>query len=128
VTAVQRAQQESLHPTRSYYDECLVFVRTCFALAADGHEPTAYSAWLAAGAANQHTKLAAPANVPVFYKGTNAAGHIALSAGHGMVWSTDIARKGKVDLTSDKHIETAWGMRRLGWAEVLEGKRIIAHV
>lgn len=130
-TPILKAQHESLHPTQNWHDRCLVFVRTMFGIAADGREPTAYSSWIEAGGSkgvNTHTKLAAPANVPVYYKGSNPAGHIALSAGHGMVWSSDIIRDGKIDLTSSQHIEAKWGMKYLGWAEVLESVRIIAHV
>lgn len=131
LTPVQRAAQESLHPTRSWYEDCLQFVRTMFGLPANGHEPTAYSAWLFDGGAKgayTHTAIAAPANVPVYYKGSGPDGHIAVSVGHGMVLSSDIARKGKIDLTSDAHIEAAWGMKYLGWSELVEGKRVIAHV
>lgn len=111
---------------------CLQAVRTAFDLAANGHEPTASSAWTYEGGAaglNTHTVIAAPANVPVFWTGgSHGYGHVAISDGKGNVWSTDVKRVGQFDLVPISWITTHWGLKLAGWTETLEGKRIHDHV
>lgn len=134
--AVANATKQLTHPSQSWHEQCLKFVRTMFGLASNGEEPTAYSAWLAEGGAdgpNTHTQLPAPANVPAFFKGNGKDGHIVVSAGNGMCLSSDIddpagTSWGHVYLVSFAHIESKWGMRYLGWSETLEGQRVHAHV
>lgn len=115
---------------------CLVAVRTAFGLDADGHEPTAYAAWLAEGGhdgPNTHTVLGAPANVPGFFKDRNPDGHIVVCSGGNMCFTTDFNGKhwvddGKTYYVSITSIVTHGGMAWLGWSETLEGKRVHAHV
>lgn len=114
---------------------CLVAVREAFGLAANGHEPTAYAAWTAERAAgpNTHTFIAAPANVPGFFKDRNPFGHIVVCAGGNMCYTTDFngthwVDDGKTYYVSITSIVTHGGMAWLGWSETLEGKRVHAHV
>lgn len=116
-------------------DTCLMQVRRAFKIYAYPDSftgaRTAYNAWLYAGGAmgqNTHTMLDAPANVPIFFKGRGAAGHIAISAGNGMCWSTDIRRPGHWDLVSVKSLSAKWNMKYLGWSETLLGIRVHPHV
>lgn len=64
-----------------------------------------------------------PAGVPVFWE-IGQWGHIALSAGHGYVVSTDIRRRGKADLVPLELVAQRWGAKYLGWAETLNGERV----
>jgi len=119
--ADERAAQESEHPTHDYTDLCLKFVRTMLLIPAK--YPTAAAAWRGAGgAAGKYTHTLRPpkAGFPVFF----APNHIALANDATHVWSTDIRRKGKVDLVPIKEIESKWGLRYLGWSEVLNGQKV----
>lgn len=55
-----------------------------------------------------------PAGMLVFWGGGH--GHIAISAGGGNVWSTDIAGAGTVAKVPLTRIGTAWGKPYLGWS------------
>lgn len=130
MSATGNAAKESLHPSANWSGLCLKFVRTQFGLV--GRYPSAYSAWLGAGGAkgvNTHTLLRPPANVPVFWSGgPHGYGHVAIADGQGRVWSTDILRKGKVDLVPLATIHAKWGLKYLGWTETLNGIRVSPHV
>lgn len=113
---------------------CLAAVRTCFGLEPNGHELTAAAAWLFDGGAhgaNTHTVIAAPANVPMYWTGgSHGAGHVAISDGVGGCWSTDWAgRTGLFTHVQDYHeITRAWKLTYVGWSEMVEGHRVLAHV
>ena len=122
----EMAKIESLHPSADWDHLCLKFVRTMLHVPARAR--TAYQAWVLAGGndgAYTHTVVPAPASVPVFWAGRpGSAGHVALSAGNGKVWSSDIMREGKVDLVDLHEIHRKWGLRYLGWSETLNGVRV----
>lgn len=63
------------------------------------------------GAASDGT---APAGALVYWGG--GAGHVALSAGDGTVWSTDIGGPGTVTRVPWNEISEKWGKPYLGWA------------
>lgn len=110
-------------------DTCLMQVRKAFGIAAK--YPTAYAAWLGAGGAagvNTHTLIPAGPNVPIFFKGRGAAGHIAISAGNGWCWSTDILRPGRWDRVRIEDLAKRWNMKYLGWSETLNGVRVHPHI
>lgn len=130
MTAVTNAAKEAAAASANWSGLCLKFVRTMFGVA--GRYPTAYSAWQGAGGAkgaNTHTLMAPPANVPVFWSGgAHGYGHIAIADGRGNVYSTDIRRKGKVDLVPISEIHRKWGLKLLGWSETINGVRVHPHV
>jgi hypothetical protein len=63
------------------------------------------------GAASDGT---APAGALVYWGGGD--GHVALSAGDGTVWSTDIGGEGTVTRVPWTEISEKWGKPYLGWA------------
>lgn len=109
---------------------CLKNVRLAFAV--PGRYPDAYSAWRGAGGTagpNTHTALPAPKNVPVFWSGgAHGYGHVAISAGGGMCWTTDMPHRGKFTLVPITQIHARWGLKYLGWSETLNGVRVHPHV
>lgn len=123
--AVTWAQSQHVAPSRDWTGQCLGFVRSCFGAGAYLHD--AYEAWRLAK--YKHTTGTPPAGVPVFWKGgSKGYGHIALSAGGGYVWSTDVKRRGQVDKVSIGAIARAWNQRYLGWTEDVNGIRVYTHV
>lgn len=124
--AVAWALREHKTPTRIWISEkgnglCLMFTRT--ALGVDSGAGSAIEAWHDVKAANRHGGKNPPPGVPVFWK-VGTWGHVAVSAGGGLVWSTDILRKGKVDKVSIDYLSRRWGATYLGWAETLNGERV----
>jgi hypothetical protein len=116
VGAVTRAANEARSPSRDWTGYCLMWVRTMLGIPVK--YPSAIKAW--EGAADKHTSGNPPEGVPVFWRGGNF-GHVALSAGGGKVYSTDIRRRGKVDLVPITEIRDRWGYTYLGWATDLNG-------
>lgn len=130
-TASELMKQWSAGPTKALgYNVtgmCKKVVREAFGIKAS-KSGTAYAAWLLEGGAGgdfTHTETAPPANVPGFFKGTGAAGHIVVMAGGEQCWSTDIGGDGTITLTTRSHIESKWGMRWLGWSEYLDDVNIM---
>lgn len=134
-TPVQRASYASEHPTwdlpsgsKSWQNQCLAFVRTMLDIPAK--YGTASAAWAATPATDRNTDPSPPVGVPVFFSTSNPAGHVALSAGDGYVWSTDIGPQGnapgQVRLVSIQTIESTWGAQYLGWADELNDRPIDA--
>lgn len=123
VAALKKVAAESAHPTQVWAGLCLKMVRTMFGAAASS--PTAYDAWKAIPSKYTHTWYNPPAGVPVYWKGgSQNAGHIAISDGHGNVWSSDIKRHGKVDLVPIGLIHSEWNLTYLGWGEMVNGVRV----
>lgn len=95
---------------------------------------SAADAWALAGGShgiNTHTTPGhnPPPNVPVFWAGgPHGYGHVAISAGDGYIWTTDKPKHGKFTRVKLSSITLDWGLRRLGWSETLNGKRVHAHV
>lgn len=114
--ALARALAEHKQPTQNWHGMCLRFVRTMVGIAAKYDE--AEDAWT--GARKRHTNATPPAGSAVFWAG-GEHGHVALSAGSGYVWSTDILRRGGVDKVSIGTVASKWGYRLLGWTEDLNG-------
>lgn len=110
------AQTLAADPARAagFAGECEKFVREALGLSAKF--PTAAAEWSASTTAHRHTYYLPPAGVPVHY-GPN---HVALSAGNGRVWSTDIGGTGTVSLVGIHEIEHKWGLTLLGWLDTCE--------
>lgn len=106
-------------------DECLTFVRE--ALGLPGGEATAAAALTDAKnqkALYSYDPNSTPAGVPIFWSGPNAAGHVVLSAGNGMCYSTDIDGNGGVYYTSVASVSSWLGQQPAGWSNVLEGQSV----
>ena len=97
---------------------CQRFVRMAFGSA--GGAPTAVAAWQAAQ--YKHKGGTPPPGAAVYWGG--GAGHVAISAGNGMVYSTDVKEPGKVDLVPISFITQRWGKPLLGWSDDNNGIRI----
>lgn len=66
-----------------------------------------------------------PAGVPVFWAGgSNGHGHAAISLGDGFVRTIDRPRPGVVSSVPLGEIESAWGLKYLGWTIDLYGHEI----
>lgn len=117
------ARRQITDPSRDWYRYCLMFVRMCFGVAM--REPDAGKAWDAAE--HKHVTSDAgsiPAWVPVFWELPGVADHVALSIGAGKCISTDVRRRGRVDVVTIDSITTNWGAQLLGWTEDLNGVRV----
>jgi hypothetical protein len=66
-----------------------------------------------------------PRGVPIYWTGGSSGhGHIAISAGDGHCWSTDIKRTGFFDRCPIDQIRQNWGLTLAGWSEDLAGVTI----
>lgn len=107
---------------------CLRHVRLWYGIAAK--YPSAIEAWEGAGGADgdaTHTVLDPPKGVPVFWSG-GRFGHIALSAGNGKIWTTDLPQRGRTGLVDIELVHERWNYKYLGWAETLNGVRVYRDV
>lgn len=99
------------HPTAGY---CLRDVANV--LAAPHGAPTAYKAWLNAKGHRHHMGLTVPIGAPIFWgpERGGGAGHVAINAGGGQMWSED---------TGSWQKKGIWG-GALGWSGTLNGKQV----
>lgn len=99
---------------------CLKYVRSAHGV------PAVYSsaivAWANADLKHRGDRTP-PKGVPCFYEG-GRFGHVVESAGDGMVWSTDVLTRGRVDLVPLAAIEAEWHYTYLGWAADLNRHRV----
>jgi len=118
-SALDYAQQQHLHRSRSWYRDCLYFVRSCF------NVPSYYgrAEWAYYGAQYKHTSWPPPPAVPVFWT-DGTYGHVVISAGHGYCWSSDFLRNGYIDKVRIASITAAWGQHYRGWAEDINRARV----
>ena len=91
---------------------CLGFVRQCWGYPTSGI-PTAYAG---SKLVKKTTKGTPPPGAIVWWKGPTSAGHVALSAGNGYVYSNDFKRPGKIDKVKIKDITRGWDCEYLGWS------------
>ncbi len=97
-----------------WYRRCLNFVARSYGYSASG-VPTAYDFWLSAE--DKHVgDTNPPAGALVFWETSAPAGHVALSAGNGMVISNDIGGPGTITVVSLAELTTRWNATYLGWA------------
>lgn len=108
-------ERQSRSPAHSWFDRCLEAVRT--SLGAPGGVKSAAVSF--AATKNRHNGTPPP-GVPVWWTG-GAYGHVALSAGGGMVWSNDILRRGQIDKVPISLITKKWGKQYQGWSEDING-------
>lgn len=109
---------------REWHNICLIFVHDCFDVGA--YYPSASRAWY--GAAHKHPTTdgnKVPRGVPYFWTGgSQGYGHIVISAGGGLCWSTDINVRGGVSLVRINDITRRWGQTPRGWTEDLNRVRV----
>jgi hypothetical protein len=122
--AIARARTESRRGPLLEVGMCLENVRDCYDIGPGA--PTAIAAW--ERAAHKHP-TSNPATIPRGYPimwsgGSRGAGHIAIGAGHGWCWSTDIARPGRFDRVPVARVHTQWGLTLEGWTQDLNGVSI----
>ena len=115
--AVAKAAAESAKPTVNLAGLCDHSVGLWWGLAHSGQVDAA-AHWKSIPAARKHAGNAAdaPAGSLVFFN----PDHVAISAGGGKVWSTDIKRPGKVDLVTIGTITSNWSSfikGVLGWTD-----------
>jgi hypothetical protein len=122
--ALEFALHEHVQPSRDWTNDCQMGVR--MALGAAGGIGSARLSWLALPAADRHGVGGKhpPAGVPVWFRLNTPFWHVALSAGKGLVWSTDILRHGRWDKVSIPYLERRWNADYLGWGESINGRRV----
>lgn len=106
---------------------CLMMVRLCYGIGPGA--ATAAQAWVQARERHATTSASRiPRGYPVFWLGgSTGAGHVAVSAGDGFCWSTDIKRPGRFDRVPIAQVHDQWGLQLVGWAEDLNGTTVEAH-
>lgn len=107
---------------------CLMQVRKAWGVAA--LYDTAYHAWLGAGGAtgaDTHTAHYQVKGMPIFMKGSGAAGHVCVYDDNGYVWTTDYPRRGHWNHVKLTDLAKAWNMRVLGGSETINGVRVLPH-
>ena len=111
-------------PSQDWEGYCLRFVRTMFDVGP--LFSSASRAW--EGADYKHpvsTGVVVPRGVPVFWLGgSQGFGHVAVSVGGGMCWSTDWGGPGQVNLADINTITTRWNLTLAGWSEDLNQTRV----
>lgn len=122
--ALARARAQSQHgPTREA-GMCLSMVVNAYQV----HHgiPDAITSWnMAVHKHRNHSGMGIPRGWPVYWSGGSAGhGHVAISAGSGWCWSTDIERPGRFDLVRLDRIHSQWGLTLLGWTNDLNGTLI----
>lgn len=117
--AIVAARAQSLSGEPMQTGMCLQAVRECYGIPAK--EPSAAHAW--AHAHRPHRgDTNPPRGFPVFWTGgSHNFGHVAISAGNGWVWSTDIKRPGFFNIVPLTLIREKWGLTYAGWTEDLNG-------
>jgi hypothetical protein len=110
--ALEFAQREHNNADQSWYDRCGEFNAMCRGYGGSGWN-TAADQGYAVVTNNDHTK--APVGAVHFWGG--GAGHVALDAGNGYIWSNDILRSGQIDKVPFSAIANNWGKPYIGWAD-----------
>jgi hypothetical protein len=113
--ALEYAKQAAANGDSNWYRMCLAFVANAYGLKASGI-PTAIAAW--EGATNRHRDMNPATGSLVFWDtGRGRAGHVALYAGNGMIYSNDITGAGRIGYVPIGDISKKWGSTYLGWTD-----------
>lgn len=118
--AIRAARRESVNGRTNYQGMCLKFVRQMWGL--PGGWPDANAAWEAVPDQHRHGGASLPGSVIFWSVGEH--GHCALSIGHGFCLSTDIRRRGKIDVVPTVLISTVWRAQLRGWSSWLNGQAL----
>jgi hypothetical protein len=124
--AITAARQQSHNGPQFGTGECMMRVRMCYGRPSIGDFDGDGSADAEDGWKAAHVKhgpnVPSKRGYPVFWTGgSNDNGHVAIAAGEGMCWSTDIRRPGFFDFVPITEIRDKWGLTYVGWAEDLAG-------
>lgn len=106
------AEHERVHPMRNWTFLCQSFARQCVGSPAFG--TSALRAWNATPAKWKRTQGPPPPGSIAYY-GTKGAGHAVFVVENGMVYSTDIKRKGKIDKVPWDVFPRVWGLKYRGY-------------
>ena len=114
--ALTYAQTQTQTPSQNWLDKCLQFVNNAWGNSVSWlGAPTAMQSWMEAP--NKHTDTSIPpAGAAVYWGTSNPAGHVALSAGNGYVYTTDFCSAGKVCKVPISQVTQGWGATYLGWS------------
>lgn len=111
----QQALQKASDTTRWAVGMCDNFVANMFGYTASGY-PTAQNHWNSIPSQDKHPgDMNAPAGALMFWGG-GSAGHVALSDGHGGIFTTDYPSAGQVSHVDASVISKSWGKPYLGWS------------
>lgn len=111
----QQAVQKASDTTRWAIGMCDNFVANMFGYNASGY-PTAINHWNSIPSQDKHPgDMNAPAGALMFWGG-GSAGHVALSDGHGGIFTTDYPQAGMVSHVDSSVISKSWGKPYLGWS------------
>lgn len=114
------AQNEHVHPSMDWYMWCQVFSRQC--VGAPPFGTSARHAFEGTPNTHRHTTSPPPPGAIAYYgKPGVGAGHAVFVVEAGMVWSTDIRHKGKVDKVPwdvfPEHSPDGWSLPYRGWID-----------
>lgn len=126
--AIRAARTQSEQGPQFAVGMCLAKVHDCYGIGA--LFPSAAAAWKGAKVKHPETDPAKfPRGYPLFWTGgSRGFGHVAIAAGDGMCWSTDIKRPGFFDKCAITDIHDKWGLTLVGWTEDLNGRPVVASV
>lgn len=114
--AIEWAKQAAANGDTQWYRRCLAFVAQAYGLPASGTN-YAIDAYTRLPNAAKHPGDMNPAvGSLVFWNTGSRAGHVALYAGNGMIYSNDISGKGKIGYVPMSDISNKWGAKYVGWA------------
>ena len=116
-SALRAARRESLKPTTDWTGLCLKFARSMWGVPA--LHRNAITAWNECPPEHRHSGTAPAGALIVWDIGQH--GHVAVALGHGVCWTTDLVRRGKVDCVASTLVTVRWGGRRLGWMSQVNG-------
>lgn len=123
---VAAARQQSEHGPQADEGMCLMMVRSCYGIGPKAGD--AIGAWRDAKKHRTSDPNAIPRGYPIFWSGgSKGHGHVAISAGDGFCWSTDIRRPGFFDRVPITEIHDRWGLTLLGWTANLNGQPVPAE-
>lgn len=114
------AKDQKDRNTTGWTGLCLKFAR--MAAGGPGGQYDANAGWAAARYKHRGDRTA-PRGSIVWYAGGNH-GHVAVSAGNGDIYSTDIVTRGQVDQVPLGRPESKWGQTYRGWTEDVNGVHI----
>lgn len=125
--AYAAGQEKARNPI--WYRRCLAFVGRCYGLPATG---TSYAIdiWSRMPVAMRHTGSSnIPAGALLLYRTGSRAGHIALYAGNGNVYSNDIKGNGKIGLVKfGDLVGGIWNLDYVGWTPPYFPDSPLSHI
>lgn len=110
--ALEFAARQSATPSQSWLDDCGMFNAMARGYGGSGWN-TAADQGRALALHTDHTT--APVGAVHFWSG--GAGHVALDAGGGQIWSNDILNAGQINKVPFDDIANLWGKPYMGWAD-----------